>query len=158
SWAGVPSRKGRNRRRRLSFFSPKRALSANVSAPASTASRQRSSTSPSGYTTFPCWRGSGRSVKYSRKTPPSLNAPHSSGRPSIAAPRCESEEHHRFSDWGCCHAFLHPIALPATHFLLDQSDPLKIRFSWQGYFRGKSLCPISRSHRLPRFLASGSCS
>src|SRR5208337_4423171 len=79
--------------------------------PASTASRQRSSTSPSGYTTFPCWRGSGRSVKYSRKTTASLNAPHSPGRPSIAAPQCESEEHHRFSDWGCCHAFLHPIAL-----------------------------------------------
>src|SRR5208337_4027178 len=119
---------------RLSFFSPKRAMSANVSAPASTASRQRSSTSPSGYTTFPCWRGSGRSVKYSRKTTASLNAPHSPGRPSIAAPQCESEEHHRFSDWGCCHAFLHPIALLRAGVCVDRNTRVVCNcFLWHGF-------------------------
>ena len=55
--------KGRNRRSRSSFFSPKRAMSVNVSAPASTAKRHRSSTSASGYITFPRCRRSGKSLK-----------------------------------------------------------------------------------------------
>src|SRR5712664_3202416 len=42
---GVPSRNGRNRRRSSIFFWPNRAISTNVSAPASTASRHNSSTS-----------------------------------------------------------------------------------------------------------------
>ena len=56
-------RKGRNRRRTSSFFSPNRAMSVTVSAPASTARRHSSNTSGSGYITFPRCRGSGNASK-----------------------------------------------------------------------------------------------
>jgi len=63
SWAGVPSAKGRNRRSRARFASPKRAMSVIVSAPASTARRHSSSTSGRGYITLARCLGSGRSSK-----------------------------------------------------------------------------------------------
>jgi hypothetical protein len=49
---GVPSTNGRNRRKRLSFLAPKRVISTTVSAPANTASRDKSNTSSSGYITL----------------------------------------------------------------------------------------------------------
>ena len=45
---GVPSLKGRKRRSRASFFSPKRAMSVKVSAPASVPNNASNSTSSSG--------------------------------------------------------------------------------------------------------------
>src|SRR3954462_9623773 len=51
------------RRKSASFFAPNRAISTKVSAPASTASSANKSTSSSGYTTLPRWRGSGKSSK-----------------------------------------------------------------------------------------------
>src|SRR5208337_49296 len=82
-----PSRNGRNRRSRSIFFSPKRAMSTKVSAPANTASRHNKSTSSSGYITLPRWRGSGKSLKCLRKTTASKTAPHSPATLSIAVPR-----------------------------------------------------------------------
>ena len=83
SWAGVPAAKGRRRRGKSSFFSPKRAMSVTVSAPASTAKRHRSSTSASGYITFPRCLTSGRSLKQLRKTIVSANAPPSTANSPI---------------------------------------------------------------------------
>jgi hypothetical protein len=48
SCGGVPSLKGRKRRSRASFFSPKRAMSVKVSAPASVPNNASNSTSSSG--------------------------------------------------------------------------------------------------------------
>jgi hypothetical protein len=67
---GGLSRKGRKRRNNSSFFVPNRAISVKVSAPASTASRQRSRISSSEYITLPACRGSGRLRKDSREKMP----------------------------------------------------------------------------------------
>src|SRR5208282_5596708 len=58
-----------------------------VSAPASTASRHNSSTSSSGYVTLPRCRGSGKSLKYSKKTTASSNPSEPAPNPSIAIPQ-----------------------------------------------------------------------
>src|SRR5713101_5110799 len=58
------------------------------------------------------WRGSGKSLKYSRKTTASWIAPNSSAISSIAPLRKPNQEDHdRFSTSPHCHALLHPIAL-----------------------------------------------
>lgn len=55
--------KGRNRRKRSRFLSPKRAMSVMASARAITATRHSSSTSSNGYLTFALCRPSGRFLK-----------------------------------------------------------------------------------------------
>src|SRR5713101_4955814 len=58
------------------------------------------------------WRGSCKSLKYSRKTTASWIAPNSSAISSIAPLRKPNQEDHdRFSTSPQCHALLHPIAL-----------------------------------------------
>src|SRR6201987_5473500 len=87
SWEGVPSPNGRNRRNSSIFFSPNRAMSVIASDPASTARRHRNNTSSSGYSTLPRCRGSGKSLKWSRKTMASPSAPVSPAVRSITIPR-----------------------------------------------------------------------
>jgi hypothetical protein len=56
-------------------------------------------------------RGSGKSLKCSRKTTLSPTAPSTPAAGSIASSANESEEHDRFSTSAICHELLHPITL-----------------------------------------------
>jgi hypothetical protein len=109
SCEGVPSRNGRNRRRRSSFFWPNQAMSTNVSAPASIASRHNSRFSSSGYSTFQAWRGSGKSLKWFRKTAAFAECfEFRCGLRHRNPPPIESEDHNRFSTLCFCHALPSP--------------------------------------------------
>src|SRR5512134_3560982 len=121
SCAGVPSRNGKKRRNRSSFLAPNRAISVKVSAPASTASRQSSRISSSGYTTLPACRGSGRSRKSFRKTMPSATAPST----AIVTSHTKSEAPHRVRTLPPCHQLLHPIALGDDPHGVDSHEHMK---------------------------------
>ena len=129
-----PVSKRKEPARKIEFLSANRAISTKVSAPASTASRHSSSTSPSGYITLPRWRRSGRSRKCRRElthfaVPPAARRHLVHRRP----PQIDKADYDKFSSRAVCHA------LPSLYRAVVGIDPRSAMRFWMMQLRWAEL-------------------
>jgi hypothetical protein len=109
---GVPSPNGQNRRSSSSFFSPNRAMSTKLSAPASTANSDSSSTSSNGLRHLAALTRVRQIAENAREKQPSLRI-HHTPLPPLPSPSPANRTRRTTTDSALCPFvtyFLHPIA------------------------------------------------